>query len=90
MSSYLTESEIDQLQASKLPRDTPYLIGGVSHGYFSVARHYGGAKFQGKSYTYLPGTDELIRDDVLKWVTKLRKPVKKVKDTTPPALLEDA
>jgi hypothetical protein len=40
---------------------------------FSVARHYGGAKYNGSQYTYIPGEDELIRDDVLKFVTKLRK-----------------
>ena len=42
---------------------------------FSIARfpQYMGCTFQGKHYTYCPTTDELIRDDVLKEVTKLRK-----------------
>lgn len=38
----------------------------VSHGQLSVARHYGGYKVNGSSYTYNPTTDELIRDDILK------------------------
>lgn len=69
--SYLTESEIDAIQ--HLHKKTPYLITGVSYGYFSVARHYGGATMNGSSYTYIPDSDELVRDDVLKAVKKLRK-----------------
>ena len=79
--SYLTQAEIDALQASDLSRSTPFLICGVSQTQFSVARYYGGAKYNGQQYTYMPTTDELIRDDVLKWVTKQRKPKKKGKAT---------
>lgn len=77
MSSYLSEPELQALQASTLHRDTPFLIRYVSQTQFSIARHYGGAKYNGSDYTYIPTTDELIRDDVLKFVTTLRKPVKK-------------
>ena len=73
--SFLTQSEIDALQSSKLPRNTPFLIQGVSSTQFSVSRHYGGCTYNGKYYTYLYDTDELIRDDVLKWVKKYRKGV---------------
>ena len=69
--SFLTESETESIQ--HLQRNTPYLITGVSHGFFSVARHYGGASYNGSHYTYIPATDELIRDDVIKFVTKARK-----------------
>ena len=75
--SHLTPEEINALQTSNLPRDTPYLIEGVSHGMFSIARHYGGAKYNGKFYSYVPTTDELIRDDVVKWLAKRRKAAKK-------------
>ena len=71
--AFLTDDEIQSVNASKLPADTPFLICGVSMSYFSIARHYGGCKVQGRTYTYLPGSDELIRDDVLKFVKKLRK-----------------
>ena len=71
--SYLTEEEITALQNSGLCRKTPYLIDGVSKSHFSIVRYYGGCDFQGKRYTYIPPTDELIRDDVLKWITKERK-----------------
>lgn len=77
MSSFLTDDEVEKIQS--LPRETPYLIRNVSSGYFSTARHYGGCKYNGKSYTYIPTTDELIRDDVLKFVMNLRKKKKPVK-----------
>ena len=76
MPSHLTQSEIDALQLSTLPRDTPYIVQGVSHTQFSVARHYGGMTYQGKFYSYIPTTDELIRDDVVKWLKQHRKPAK--------------
>lgn len=79
--SYLTQSEIDALQDSDLPRDTPYLICGVSQTQFSIARYYGGCTFNGASYTYLPDTDELIRDDVRKFVLALRRRKKAKPDT---------
>lgn len=44
----------------------PEEIHNVSHGYFSVARHYGGCKISGHSYVYDPTRDVLIRSDVLK------------------------
>lgn len=77
--SYLTEAEIEALQTSKLSRETPFAIQGVSSGYFSVARHYGGAKFNGSDYTYFSDSDELVRDDVIKFVMKLRKPKRKAR-----------
>jgi hypothetical protein len=84
--TYLTQEEINLLQLSGLSRETPYLITGVSHGYFSVARHYGGCIVSGKHYVYIPATDELIRDDVMKWVIKLRKKAKKPKEEQPKLL----
>lgn len=34
---------------------------------FSIARFSGAITFNGDTFTYLPDTDELIRDDVLRW-----------------------
>lgn len=75
--TYLTDARLALIQ--HLHRDTPYLIRGVSTGFFSIARHYGGAKYNGSDYLYLPETDELIRDDVAKCIAKAEKPVKKAK-----------
>lgn len=50
-----------------LHRRTPYGITNVRETVFSVARFSGMCKFQGDDYTYLPETDELIRNDVLRW-----------------------
>jgi hypothetical protein len=73
MNSYLTEEEITSLQSSGLKRESPFLITNVSITQFSIARHYGGCTAYGKHYTYCNPTDELIRDDVLKWIGKERK-----------------
>lgn len=76
MNPPITESETLQVMV-QLPADTPYIITGVTHSQFSVARHYGACKFQGHGYTYNPVTDELVRNDVLKLVEKIRKEAKK-------------
>ena len=58
-----------------LHRRTPYGMTNVSMTQLSIARHYGGCTYQGDYYIYLPHTDELIREDVLKWKRKKeRKP----------------
>lgn len=71
--SHLTEAEIEALQDSGLDRDTPYAIQGVINTQLSIARYYGGCKFMGRNYSYIPSTDELIRDDVVRWLAKYRK-----------------
>ena len=71
--SYITDAEVEALQSSKLNRDTPFAIRGVTQTQFSIARYYGGCKFNGAHYTYFAESDELVRDDVLKFVTKRRK-----------------
>lgn len=73
MSRYLTDEDITALQTSDLHTNSPFAIAGVSHGIFSVARYYGGCKIQGASYTYFAESDELVRDDVLKWIRRFRK-----------------
>jgi hypothetical protein len=71
--SYIEHGELTALQLSTLPRDMPFMITGVSHGQFSIARHSGGISYNGRHYTYIPATDELVRDDVVKWLKKKRK-----------------
>lgn len=75
---HMTEQEIEALQATKLDRATPFVICGVSRSQLSIARFYGGCKFQGRNYSYIPTTDELLRDDVVKWLAKHRKEQRKV------------
>jgi hypothetical protein len=70
---YMTKKEIDELQSTKLDRSTPFVISGVSQSQLSIARFYGGCKFQGRNYYYIPPTDELVRDDVARWLAKHRK-----------------
>ncbi|MBA3773846.1 MAG: hypothetical protein H0X13_15550 [Ramlibacter sp.] len=71
MESYLTEAELASIQ--HLHKRAPFVVQGISHGMFSIARHYGGMTFQGESYAYNPPTDECIRNDVLLAVEKLRR-----------------
>ena len=46
--------------------EPPDEIHDVSRSQFSVARHYGGCTFMGTRYVYVPLTDVLIREDVVK------------------------
>ena len=66
-------SELEGLEECGLHRRTPYGMTNVSQTQFSIARYYGGLKFQGDSYTYLRETDELIRDDVWRWKRKKKR-----------------
>jgi hypothetical protein len=58
-------------------KSTRVAIAGVSYTQFSIARHYGGCTINGKRFTYFPQDDLLVRDDVLKFVTKLEKELKR-------------
>ena len=55
----------------------PERIYHVSHGQFSVARHFGGCKFQGKHYYYDAENDALVRHDV--WKKELKEDKDKAK-----------
>ena len=63
------------LEKCPLPRTTPFGITNVRMTQFSIARFYGRINFNGESFTYLPDTDELIRNDVLRWRLKQLKEV---------------
>lgn len=63
----------------------------------SIARHYGGIKFNGQHYTYQPvcsihgkDCDVLIRDDVLKARAKASKQVKSQSKNAAPELFDGA
>ncbi len=75
--SYLTDAELAALQESALDPFTPFAIQGVSRTQLSVSRHYGGCTYNGAHYVYNPVTDELIREDVLKWIGKRRNEERK-------------
>lgn len=74
MNSYITAEEREAILADGLfAVGPPVLMGGVSRSQFSIARYYGGIMLNGYQYTYKFDTDELIREDLLKWLTKRRK-----------------
>lgn len=75
MSSFLSQDEELSLQESGLHKRSWYVIRNVSTSIFSVCRHYGGGVIQNEHYTYTPTTDELIRNDVLKFVMKQRREI---------------
>jgi hypothetical protein len=64
------QSILMELDDCPLHRDSPYGVTNVSHTQLSIARYYGAINFNGFKYIYHPMTDELIREDVLKWQTK--------------------
>jgi hypothetical protein len=41
--------------------DQPDIIYNVSHTHLSIARHYGGIKYNGVEYVYNPADDTLIK-----------------------------
>ena len=71
------------LLSCTLHRRTPHAIGGVVNSQMSIARHYGGLRYNGENYVYIPADDTLVRVDVLKWLkarakaeAKARKPTR--------------
>ena len=68
--SFLTPAEL--LAISDLPQRTPYVISPIRGSFFSLAALYGEMRLQGAAYTYMPATDECIRNDVLQRVQRLR------------------
>ena len=64
------------VKACGLHKRTPYGITNVRMTQFSIARFAGGIVYNGEHYTYLPLTDELIRNDVLKWQQKQKRAAK--------------
>jgi len=73
----ITNDQIALLDLSGLHRRAPFLINGVLNSQFSIARFYGGIRYNGEHYTYLPDADQLVRDDALAWLKKIEgKPTK--------------
>lgn len=73
MKSFFNTDEINALQASGLDKKTPYIIQNVSETQLSIARYFGGCRYDGVYYTSIPVADEIVRNDVLKWIIKYRK-----------------
>lgn len=74
MKSHITPQELETINASGLNfTSAPAIISGVTASQLSIARHYGGCRAFGRHYIYVPTTDELIRDDVVKLLAKIRK-----------------
>ena len=70
-------SELDNLEDCPLHRRTPFGMTNVSMTQLSIARYYGGITYNGEAYVYIPKTDELIRQDVLRWKKKRKTEPKK-------------
>jgi hypothetical protein len=66
-------SKLDNLADCPLSRATPFGVRNVSQTQFSVARYTGAIIYNGQRYTYFADCDELVRDDVLKWMNKNQK-----------------
>lgn len=75
MKSQLTQEEYDQLLLDdQIAGGKPQLLyRHISHGQLSLARYSMGARINGYHYVYNPVTDELLREDALKFLAKLRK-----------------
>jgi hypothetical protein len=72
----MTAMTIDECRAAwaaGFAEQPPILFREISGMQLSIARHSMGATINGARYTHMPATNELIRDDVLAWLTKRRK-----------------
>lgn len=72
MISY-TDEELSTFSEANRDKASPFVIKNVSSSQLSIARHYGAIKFNSHTYKYMPETDELIRDDCLRFLQKIRK-----------------
>jgi len=75
VSSQLTQAEYDQLLLDdQIEGGKPQLLyRHISHGQLSLARRSMGARINGYHYVYNPMTDELLREDAVKSLAKMRK-----------------
>ena len=71
------QTGLSGLALCPLHKNSPFGIRNVSQTQFSIARHFGGIKYNEYGYSYLPLTDELIRDDVLSWKRKRKRESRK-------------
>jgi len=71
------EQQIELLKTCQLPDNPPWLYRNVSQTQLSIARFSGGCRVNGRMYYYNPLTDELVRDDVLKWLGQQERAAKK-------------
>jgi hypothetical protein len=76
-------SILDDLDTCPLHRKTPFGVTNVSMTQLSIARYYGMINFNGYKYIYYPDTDELIREDVMKWKAKQLKTKHKKQNEQP-------
>lgn len=71
--SHLTHDELAELTAIFADSDNyPLLYCRIANSQFSLMRHTGGGSINGRSYLYMTLTDELIRDDALGALVKMR------------------
>ena len=71
------QSRLTGISACGLHERTPFGVANVSQTQMSIARYYGAIRIQGDTYTYFPDTDELVRDDVLRWQNAQKRAAKK-------------
>jgi hypothetical protein len=69
--SYLTETEWSAV-FERFGLQETLAYANVCDTQLSIARHYGGATVNGRSFYYLPDTDELLRRDVFRWIERRR------------------
>jgi hypothetical protein len=69
----MTDDECRAAWAAGFAQQPPILYRYISGTQLSIVRHGVGAVINDRQYTYISATDELIRDDVLAWLTKRRK-----------------
>ena len=79
--TYFTADEAAAIEAGFPDDGVPIMYCDVSYSQLSLARHAGGAMVHGRRFTYVTATDELIRDDLLKWIERRRREARRVQSS---------
>ena len=81
--SFLSPEELSFAKARFGAARTPLVIASASKTEFARSCKAGAMRYRGVGYTYLPKTDEMIRDEVLKLVRARRRDLAKYKLVQP-------
>jgi hypothetical protein len=73
MKTIISSKELELLKASSMDHTTPYSYQDASKTHLSTARLAGGVTINGEAYIYIEYTDEIIREDVYRWLMARRK-----------------
>ena len=81
--TYLTTTDLAALAAAGFDfKDAPATIPDATRRFLGWQQFSGACRMYGHEYRYLPATDEMVREDVLRFIEAQRRPTVKDSLTT--------